>query len=240
MGAQHILRAPNLFHAPSSGFNFDSIANLELWLDPARGLSGGNLLDRSGNGRDAAVSGASIVSSWLRFNGSSDYALVDETGSWITGTTMSVYVVQNRRGAVASAGVISMFANGAANDFGATTGVLIGYEGGSNNQHSIYRAGEKAIISSHPGNDVPFVLVARFDGTDCYLDRITSGGTVSATPFATTNAFDIEDVIFGARWNGSPANFTQADYGAILAYSDFKSGTDDTAIRSALVSEWGI
>lgn len=173
----------------------------------------------------------------VRMDGTDDNLLQAAGANFITSNSINVFIVAIRRAAKNNAGAMSLYAAADADDFQGNARCIIGFEGASSTQHACYRNGQEAVIASHPGNDVPFLLTARFDNSNNNLRRDSTDATAVAD---TKGAFACSRVLIGARWIASAlAQFNQYDYCEALVFnSDLASG-DRTSVQTYLKNKWG-
>lgn len=233
-------------------FSPDDVAGLKVWAEADLALADAAPLvswTELKNGWNGAPAGGPIYKTGIfpsglgavRCDGTDDSVLFTAPSAFVTGTGVTVFLLAIRRGASTSAMALIGSAN--SDDFAGTGGALIGYEAGGA-QHSNYRqTAEQAIINSHPGDNVPFVLRTRWDGADNYMRRVTSGGAIDATMNTFGGgSFSTDRVILGRRWeSGAPGGPARYDYGAVLVYDSFISDAGDlAAIEAYMVALGGL
>lgn len=245
---------PLLGTGPSSGgaaFTPASVSGLVAWYDAAAltGLNDGDAMatwaDASGNGRDLAQGSATLKPLYktaiqngkpvVRFDGSNDHMLFTAGADWVTGTGLTVYVVSLRRATRVNSGQVSVYANGAGNDYGALTGACLGDTEGSGTALRAYRASQLSRRASGEGDTAAHVCTYLFDGANntLYFDGVAEAAVASTASWA------IRSLLIGARWTGSFSDQAFRDYCEILVYSAGNGSTDRQAIEAYLKAKWG-
>jgi hypothetical protein len=246
----------------AAAFDPNAIPGLELWLAAgALSLADGDPVaswaDWSSHGRDfaQAVAGAkpiykaSIINGLpvVRFDGVDDligtpanFAGANNQAAFITTDELTVIAAYQRRSAPGGAHtrIGALLGVGRNNDYDNPDGVLIGYEGPTNEIVSSMR--DSAILSQfspHPGNLSPMVTASWWDGAD----HTSEVNGADAAPAASAGPLAINRILLGGGWGGGGISAAApADIAELLVYSTSLSAGNRAAAVAYLRAKYAI
>jgi len=156
----------------------------------------------------------------------------------IQGDSLTVFVVAERNAVSSNTSKAVFVQNGDTSDWSVNAGpstFTMAFEGGGSKLQP-YRNNNGLSDAGHPGNNVPYIFATVFDGTNntSYLN-----GT-AATAVGSTGDFDIDDVIIGARWNGSFHKYYEGDIAELIVYEAELSADEQNQVGYYLQQKYGI
>ena len=151
--------------------------------------------------------------------------------SFITGTTLTVFVVAYMDGAPAGNDRILGFNSQFDEDYQLTGAAAI-YASGTG-YPAAYRNADKSQASSFMHSQW-LTITSIFDG----INHTMKTGATAYTAVASTGSFAIQDINVACVKDGTQTGNVRI--AEIIVYSDAKNTTDQTTVRSYLASKWGV
>ena len=172
----------------------------------------------------------------IRFDGSNDYLRIDSAG--IYGSQLTYFVVTKRITMMNAATTFSGLGQGYSYDAD-NSASLIGFYEFSGTQLAPYRANAVLSINNvHPGNGVPYIASAVFNGTTniAYLNGVANNIVNSAGNFA------ISTIYIGTRvYNSAPSpGYYNGDIAELIFFTRALNSEERISIEQYLGKKYGI
>ncbi len=171
----------------------------------------------------------------LKFDGSNDY-IEASLSTAITSSQLEVFVVAKRNQNVFYGRNISLYKNGVSGD---SDNVYSTYIGEDNDGDIIlaWRNNTSLFAATHPGNNVPYIVSIKFDGTN---NTSYYNGTAQ-TPVASAGNFHIDNVSIGAGWqDGGVGRYFNGYIAEVIVFDRALSDQERNNVNQYLSMKWGI
>jgi hypothetical protein len=239
IGHQMNLYTPDIPHSGDlvAWYRADAISGL------ADAASVATWEDQSGNGRHLVQATGAAQPTYqtneingepvVRFGGTDDVMQYVGGADFITGTTLTAFVVARRIAHVENATLLSLAPSGT-DDYTVPEGALIGWEPNTASLAD-YRNNQSFANVGHPGNGTAFIYAALFDGAE---HTSYKNGTASTTE-AATGTFGVRRLILGARWEGgTTARYGNYDLAEVLVYQSALSDSKREWVEDYLTAKY--
>lgn len=211
-------------------FTFSSGSNIATWLD------------KSGSNNTATASGSPVLQTYT-INGKQSVYLPNAPyfgGSIsITGTTVTTFAVAITTATLPLTGsdqrLVSL-ENGAGPDYGRTDGTIALFNQGNSSWIGTWRV-SGPIANNGITTSVPFLACSKYDGTNGYLWKDGSPGSLASS--AATGTFAVTKYGIGNRANNS-SEFWRGYIGEVIIYNTALSDTDRRSVEAYLAQKWGL
>jgi len=231
-------------------FSPASISGLSLWLDGADSTqftfsSGSNIAtwkDKSGLNNTATASGSPVLQTYT-INGQQSVYMPNAPyfgGSIsITGTTVTTFAVATTTATLPLTGsdqrLVSL-ENGAGPDYGRTDGTIALFNQSSSSWIGTWRV-SGPVANSGITQNVPFLACSKYDGTNGFLWKNGSPGSIASS--GSTGTFGVTKYGIGNRANNS-SEFWRGYIGEVIIYNTALSDTDRQNVETYLTQKWGL
>jgi len=231
-------------------FSPPSISGLSLWLDAADSSqftfsSGSNIAtwkDKSGLNNTATATGSPVLQTYT-INGRQSVFLSNAPyfgGSIsITGTTVTTFAVATTTATLPLTGsdqrLVSL-ENGSGPDYGRTDGTIALFNQGNSSWIGTWRV-SGPIANSGITQNVPFLACSKYDGTNGFLWKNGSPGSIASS--GSTGTFGVTKYGIGNRANNS-SEFWRGYIGEVIIYNTSLSDTDRQNVETYLAQKWGL
>jgi len=232
-------------------FQPTDIGSCILWLDGADTSSmtfssGSNISqwnDKSGNGNNATANGTPVLSN-SSLNG---YQSIYTNNSpyftgpvLITGTTFTCFAVATTTASLPLSGhdqrLVSL-ENGGNVDYGRTDGAIALFNQGGTSWIGTWRVNPSPVADSPITTNIPFLAVSEYDGTNGYLWK--NGSTGSLASSSSTGTFAVTKYGIGNQANNS-GEYWIGYIGEVIIYNTALTTGQRQQVEGYLSWKWGL
>jgi hypothetical protein len=243
----------NALPATIQYFNYFSPTNIAgccLWLDGLDNTrftfsSGSNIatwLDKSGVGNTATGVSSPVLTANL-INGRQ--AIATATGPYftgpisITGATVTTFAVATTTASLPLGGsdqrLVSLVSGGGV-DYGTQNGTIALFNQGNSSWIGTWRV-SGPIANSGITQNVPFLACSKYDGTNGFLWKNGSPGSIASSP--SSGNFNVTKYGIGNLANPT-SEFWRGYIGEVIIYNTALSDTDRRNVEGYLAQKWGL